>query len=194
MNKIVRCEDFYKHFEKKGNFCGKSEGVVKQVEHYIDYVKRRKLREFGGYKISNSALDPLISIEDVNQGKVHELALKEMKRLIRKGKILPERITRRMSIEIINAANSKVEDAYKLERIPNIRSRMGEYEHEIGEIGFEVKEMFEALKNDIGVKNNNELMQIMLELSIKNPEDIRKIKENVDSRSEKENLEITISQ
>ena len=60
---MVRCEEFYKYFEKKGNFCGKSDMVVKKVEEYIDYVKRNKI---GGYKISNCALDPFISIESVN--------------------------------------------------------------------------------------------------------------------------------
>lgn len=192
---MVRCEEFYEYFEKKGNFCGKSDGVVRQVECYIDYVKRRKLKDFGGYKISNSALDPFITIEEMNDGKVHELALKELKKLIRRRKILPENITRRISIELINEANSKVQDPYKLQRIPNIRSRMGEFEHEIGEVGFEVKDTFDSLKKDIGVKNNNELMKIMLEMCIRNPEDIRKIKEDLDSKIvSEENVEITIPQ
>lgn len=189
---MVRCEEFYKYYERKGNFCGKSENVVKKVEDYIDYVKRHKLREFSGYKISNAALDPFISIEHMNNGVVHSMALKELKRLIRKGKLLPEHITRRISIEIINSANNQVEEGYKLNRIPNIRSRMGEFEHEINEIGFEVREMFNALKNDIGAKNNNEVMRIMLEWCIKNPEEIRKIKENLDIKSEsEERVEIT---
>lgn len=191
---MVRCEEFYEYFEKKGNFCGKSENVVKKVEDYIDYVKRHKLREFSGYKISNAALDPFISVENMNYGKVHGIALKELKRLIRKGKVLPENITRRISIEIINDANIKVEEGYKLDHIPNIRSRMGEFEHEIGEIGFEVKEMFDALKNDIGAKNNNEIMKIMLEHCIKNPDQIRKIKDELTSKMENEKLEITVSQ
>ena len=93
---MVRCEEFYKYFEKKGNFCGKSEGIVKQVESYIDYVKRHKLRDFGGYKISNSALDPFMSIEGVKDGKVHAVALKDLRTMVRKGKILPERVTRRI--------------------------------------------------------------------------------------------------
>lgn len=192
---MVRCEEFYEYFEKKGNFCGKSDGVVRQVECYIDYVKRRKLKDFGGYKISNSALDPFITIEDINSGKVHELALKELKRLIRRRKVLPEHITRRISIETINEANNRVEDPYKLDRIPNIRSRMGDFEHEIGEVGFEVKDTFDSLKKDIGAKNNNELMKIMLEMCIRNPENIRKIKEDLDSKVESgKNMEITVSQ
>ncbi len=83
---MVRCEDFYKYFERKGNFCGKSENVVKKVEDYIAYVKRHRLMEFSGYRISNAALDPFISVENMKDGKVHDLALKELKRLIRKRK------------------------------------------------------------------------------------------------------------
>lgn len=183
---MVRCEEFYKYFERKGNFCGKSDGVVKQVESYIDYVKRHKLREFGGYKISNSALDPFMSIENVNNGKVHALALKDLRNMIRKGRILPENITRRISIEIINGANSQVADGYKLQRIPNIRSRMGEFEHEIGEIGFDIKEMFDELKSDIGAKNNNEAMRIMLELCIRNIGEATKIKDDLEAKTESE--------
>jgi hypothetical protein len=192
---MVRCEEFYKYFEKKGNFCGKSEGVVKQVEGYIDYVKRHKLRDFGGYKISNSALDPFMSIENINGGKVHELALKDLRNMIRKKRILPEHVTRRVSIEIINSANIKIADGYKLKHIPNIRSRMGEFEHDIGEIGFDVKEMFDSIKSDIGAKNNNEALKIMLELCIRNIGDAVKIKEELEAKvaSEKE-VEVAVVQ
>jgi hypothetical protein len=192
MNTMVRCEDFYKYYEKRGNFCGKSDTVVKKVEDYIDYVRRHKLRDFSGYKISNSALDPFISIEHINHGMVHKLALKELKRLIRKRQLLPEKITRRVSIEIINEANNKVEDGYKLDHIPNIRNRMGEFEHEIGEIGFEVREMFTAVKNDIGAKNNNEVMKIMLELCIKNSDELIKIKNDLENKT-KSNKDVEIT-
>jgi hypothetical protein len=192
---MVRCEDFYKYFEKKGNFCGKSEGIVKQVESYIDYVKRHKLREFGGYKISNSALDPFMSIENVNNGKVHALALKDLRNMIRRGRILPEKITRRISIEIINGANSKVIDGYKLDRIPNIRSRMGEFEHEIGEIGYDVKEMFDGLKENIGAKNNNEAMRVILELCVRNVGDMAKIKDELEAKmASEQSVEVAATQ
>lgn len=192
---MVRCEEFYKYFEKKGNFCGKSEGIVRQVESYIDYVKRHKLREFGGYKISNSALDPFMSIEDVNSGKVHALALKNLRNMIRKGRILPENITRRISIEIINGANSAVADGYKLRRIPNIRSRMGEFEHDIGEIGFDVKEMFDSIKESIGAKNNNEAVKVMLELCVRNVDDAIRIKEEFDAKNASEKrIEVSMAQ
>jgi len=191
---MVRCEEFYKYFEKKGNFCGKSEGIVKQVESYIAYVKRNKMKEFGGYKISNSALDPFMSIEDVKDGKVHTLAIKELKSMIRKRRIFPEDVTRRIGIEIINNANNKVADPYKLDRIPNIRSRMGSFEHEIGEVGFEAKNMFDTLKNDIGAKSNNDAMNIMLELCVRNVGEIRKIKEELDAKTESEkHMEIAAS-
>jgi hypothetical protein len=180
---MVRCEEFYKYFEKKGNFCGKSEVVVKKVEEYIDYVKRNKV---GGYKISNCALDPFISIEFVKDGRVHIAALRDLKNLIKKGKILPERITRRMSIELVNTANNKVGDAYKLDSIPGIRSRMRGYEHEIGEVEHEVRNTFDALKKDIGAKNNNETMKVMLEVCIRNPDAMRSIKEEINKIEESE--------
>lgn len=180
---MVRCEEFYKYFEKKGNFCGKSEVVVKKVEEYIDYVKRNKI---GGYKISNCALDPFISIEFVKDGRVHIVALKNLKDLMKKGKILPEKITRRMSIELINTANNKVGDAYKLENIPGIRSRMRGYEHEIGEVEHDIRNTFDALKKDIGAKNNNEAMKVMLEMCIRNPDGVRGIKEEMDKMEDAE--------
>jgi hypothetical protein len=192
---MVRCEEFYTYFEKKGNFCGKSEGIVRQVESYIDYIKRHKLRDFGGYKISNSALDPFMSIEDVNNGKVHTLALKDLRNMIRKGKVLPENITRRISIEIINRANSLVDDGHKLKRIPNIRSRMGEFEHDIGEIGFDVREMFDDLKENIGAKNNNEAVKVMLEMCIRNIGDATKIKKELEAKTESEQrVEVELAQ
>lgn len=180
---MVRCEEFYKYFEKKGNFCGKSEVVVKKVEEYIDYVKRNKV---GGYKISNCALDPFISIEFVNEGRVHAAALKDLKVLLKKGKILPEKITRRMSIEMINTANNKVGDSYKLNSIPGIRTRLRGFEHEIGEIEHEVRDSFDAIKKDIGAKNNNETMKVMLEVCIRNPDVMRNIKADMDKLEESE--------
>ncbi len=192
---MVRCEEFYKYFERKGNFCGKSEGIVKQVEHYIDYIKRHKMIDYGGYKISNSALDPFMSIEDVKGGKVHSLALKELRNMVRKGRVSPEKVTRRVSIEIINSANNKIEEQYKLTRIPNIRSRMGEFEHEISDVGFEVKSMFDDFKNDIGAKNNNEALKIMLELCVRNIEEVRKIKDELTAKKiNEQNVEMVTAQ
>jgi mRNA-degrading endonuclease RelE of RelBE toxin-antitoxin system len=180
---MVRCEEFYKYFEKKGNFCGKSEVVVKKVEEYIDYVKRNKI---GGYRVSNCAIDPFISIEFIKDGRVHTTALKDLKALIKKGKILPEKITRRVSIELINTANEKVGDVYKLDSIPGIRSRMRGYEHEIGEVEHEVRNMFDAVKKDIGAKNNNEAMKVMLEVCIRNPDVMKSIKEEMNNMEESE--------
>jgi len=180
---MVRCEEFYKYFERKGNFCGKSEVVVKKVEEYIDYVKRNKV---GGYKISNCALDPFISIEFVRDGRVHDVALRNLKALIKKGKILPEKITRRISIELINTANIKVGDVYKLDSIPGVRSRMRGYEHEIGEVEHDVRNTFDAIKKEIGANNNNEAMKVILEVCIRNPDDTRSIKEEMDRMAESE--------
>lgn len=180
---MVRCEEFYKYFEKKGNFCGKSEVVVKKVEEYIDYVKRNKV---GGYKVSNCALDPFISIEFVKDGRVHDLALKNLKTLMKKGRILPEKVTRRISIELINTANIKVGDVYKLDNIPGVRSRMRGYEHEIGEVEHGVRNTFDTLKKDIGAKNNNDAMRVILEVCVRNPDTMRSIKEDMDRMEESE--------
>lgn len=180
---MVRCEEFYKYFEKKGNFCGKSEVVVKKVEEYIDYVKRNKI---GGYRISNCALDPFISIEFVKDGRVHAIALRDLKTLMRKGKVLPEKITRRVSIELINIANNKVGNTFKLDNIPGIRSRIRGYEHEISEVDHDVRDTFDALKKDIGAKNNNETMKVMLEMCIRDPDGMKKIKEEMSKMEETE--------
>lgn len=188
---MVRCEEFYKYFEKKGNFCGKSPVVVKKVEEYIEYVRRNKI---GGYRISNCALDPFISIEFIKDGVVHRTALKQLKSLIKKEKVLPEKVTRRMSIELIIAANNKVGDIFKLDNIPGIRSRMRGYEHEIGEVGHDVRTTFDAIKKDIGAKNNNDAMKVMLEVCIRNPDLMKAIKEEVDKKEDVEQkVEITAS-
>ena len=53
---MVRCNEFYEQFEKKGNFCNKSSSVVKKVEEYMEYMKRQK---FGDFLISNCAIENL---------------------------------------------------------------------------------------------------------------------------------------
>lgn len=186
---MVRCEDFYKFFEKKGNFCGKSDAVAKKVEDYIAYVKRNRM---GTYKISNCALDPFINIEYVNEGVVHRNAIKELKSSIKRGKVLPEKVTRRMSIEIINRANNSVGNSYRLDRIPGVRSRMGDYEHDVGSISSEARDMFDDLKKDIGIRNNDQAMKIMMECCIRNIHDVKGIKENIEKK-EKAGNRITIA-
>ena len=181
---MVRCEEFYRVFEKKGNFCNKSEVIVKKVEEYIAYIRSNHI---GTYKISNCALDPFINIEFINEGTVHRHAVKELKKLIKKGKILPEKITRRMSIELINKANANVSEGCKLVRIPGIRSRMGELEHDIGNISHEVRSMFDDIKADIGIKNNDQAMKIMMEYCVRNPNDLRQIKEEMENKEKAEN-------
>lgn len=184
---MVRCEQFYEYWEKRGNFCGKSDIVAKKVEEYIGYVRRNRLSDYEGYKISNCALDPFINIEFINEGVVHRHAIKELKNLIRKRRISPEKVTRRISIELINAANMKVGENHKLKSIPNIRNRMGEYEHDIGEISHEIRDMFDQFKKDLGLKNNNQTMKIVLEWCIKNQEDVRKIKEEIENKEKVDN-------
>lgn len=184
---MVRCEEFYRHFEKKGNFCNKSEEVVKKVEEYIEYVRRNRI---GTYKISNCALDPFINIEFVNGGIVHRSAMRKLKSLLKNGKTPPEKITRRMSIEIISEANTKIGKDHQLDHIPGIRKRMGVREHEIGEIGYEIRTMFDALKKDLEIRSNNQAMKIMLELSIRNPEEVRNIKEEIEHKEDKKSVKI----
>lgn len=183
---MVRCEEFYKYFERKGNFCRKSDLVVKKVEEYIDYVKRNRI---GGFRISNCALDPFINIEDIKDGKVHDTALRELKSMLKRGKITPERVTRRITIEIVKKANNQVEDGYKLDHIPNIRKRMDQYEHDIGNVEYDVRNTFDAIKDDIDLKNNNQAMKVILELCVRNMNIMREIKEEMDNK-EKDNVEI----
>ncbi len=154
---MVRCQEFYEEFEKKGNFCNKSDVVVKNVERYIEYMKRNK---FGDFIISNCAIEPFIRIENLKDGKVHKFALKELRKKIKK--IGAKGVTRRISIEIINYANNIVNDIYKLDSIPNVRSRMGEFEHEIGEISYETREAFNVFKEFVGIKSNNEAISVLL--------------------------------
>lgn len=188
---MVRCEEFYKYFEKKGNFCNKSENVVKKVEDYIGYIKRNKMGEYGGYKISNCALDPFISIEFAKGGIVHRNALRELKKMIRKESILPEKVTRRVSIELINKANSRCSPENRLESIPGIRKKMSEFEHTIDGIGYEVRNMFDTFKKDIEAKNNNDFLKIILEMSIRDPDNVKKIMQELEEKERsKENLEI----
>lgn len=179
---MVRCEEFYKYFEKKGNFCGKSDVVVKKVEEYIEYIKRNKMSEFGGYRISNCALDPFISIELLKGGQVHKMALRELKNMIRKNKISPDKVTRRFSVELINKANAAVGVMHRLESIPGVRNRMGEYEHEIGEVSYDVRDMFNSFKTDIGIKNNNQAMKVIIECCIRHMDEVRLLKENVENK------------
>lgn len=183
---MVRCEEFYKYFEKRGNFCRKSDMVVKKVEEYIDYVKRNKI---GGFRISNCALDPFINIEDVKDGKVHDIALRELKGVLKRGKIAPEKVTRRITIEIINRANNQVGDQHKLDHIPNIRKRMDQYEHDIGNVEYDVRNTFDEIKNNIGLKNNNQAMKVILELCVRNMENMRKIKDEIENK-EMDNVEM----
>ncbi len=180
---MVRCEQFYEYWEKRGNFCGKSDLVAKRVEEYIEYVRRNKI---GTFKISHCALDPFINIEPVNGGRVHSIAVKELKTLIKKGKILPEKVTRRFSIEIINKANNKVGEQFKLNNIPNIRNRMREFEHAIDGVGYDARLMFDALKKDIGARNNNDAMRVMLEIGVRNPDLAKQIKEELDKKEDAE--------
>ena len=58
---MVTCEKMYKEWEKHGNFCQKSANTAKQIEEYIDYKKRNKLKDV---EINRCALFPLIKVEE----------------------------------------------------------------------------------------------------------------------------------
>jgi hypothetical protein len=63
---------------------------------------------------------------------------------------------------------------------------MREFEHDIDGIGYEVRNTFDALKKDLGVKNNNEAMKVLLEACVRDPDTVRKIKEEIDRLEEAE--------
>jgi len=60
------------------------------------------------------------------------------------------------------------------------------YEHEIGEVEHDVRNTFDVIKKEIGANNNNEAMRVILEVCIKNPGDMRSIKEEMDRMAESE--------
>ena len=189
---MVRCAEFYKRFEKKGNFCNKSDVVVRKIEDYIDYVKR-KLKNYDGYLISSCAIEPLKNIEELKDGKVHDLALNRLKETMKIGKIRPERVTRRVVIELINNVNNKVSEDYKLTRIPGVRSKIGEYEHEIGEVGYRTRNMFDELKKQLGT-NNNDTMKVMIEMCVRNINDAVVVKGELDNKNiNKEEMELIVA-
>lgn len=154
---MVRCEEFYLQFEKKGNFCHKSDLVVKKVEQYLSYMKRNK---FGDFLISNCAIEPFIKIEILKDGFVHKYALKELRKKVRK--LGARGITRRISIETINYANTMVDVEFRIKSIPDVRSRIGTFEHAIDRISYEVRERFNSYKESYGLENNNDALSEIL--------------------------------
>ena len=155
---MVRCTQFYEEFDKKGNFCRKSKNIVRKVESYIEYMKRNR---FGDFVISSNAIEPFIKIEHLNNGAVHKYALKKLREKIRK--VGASKITRRISIEIINKANSMVPENDKITSIPDVRVAMGSFEHTIEGIEHETREKFDEFKRIIDIKDNNQVTKIMLD-------------------------------
>ena len=187
---MVRCEQFYEEFDKKGNFCGKSNSVVVKVKSYIEYMKRNK---FGDFLISSNAIEPFIKIEFINSGKVHKVALKELRK--KALKIGASSVTRRISIELINKANEMVEESFRIKSIPDVRTRMGAYEHDIGEISHETREEFNEFKALVGARNNDEVMKAMLQYCKNNVNSVIILREEImesAKKSEKSQDEIEI--
>jgi hypothetical protein len=85
---------------------------------YVDYRNRNGL---GEYNINFNALDPFMKIEGEM---VHDMALKILKKRIDRG-LKPEKVTRRLSVEIIRKANDKVAEGDKLDSLTGLENRFG---------------------------------------------------------------------
>ncbi len=153
---MVTCTDFYEKFEKVGNFCQKSENTAKQIEEYIDYKKRNRLKDV---EINRCALFPLIKIED--KGMLHNECLKKVKKEVKR--LGAKNITRRHIIEIINEVNLKVPITERIDNIPMVRSRMDGNQHAIEGLSHETREHFDNLKNEIHLRGNDEVMNTVLD-------------------------------
>lgn len=154
---MVRCEQFYKKFEKVGNFCEKNPIEAKRIENYIDYRRRNHL---DGVEINFNALEPLVKIEGEM---VHDMSLVELKQRL-KNKLNAKDVSRKLVIEIINSCNNKIDngDSRKLKNIPDVRDRFNQFEHEIGSISYEVRQLFDKLKQLSGIKTNDEFLNNVL--------------------------------
>lgn len=167
---MVTCEEFYEKFSRVGNFCQKSENTARQIDEYIAYRKKHKL---GSYEINRCALYPMIVIE--KNDVLHQKCLKELRATAKK--IGGRKITRRHVLEIINRVNNEVEEGYRIVHIPGIRSRMNLFQHEIGNVGYDVREAFDKLKNEIGMKSNNDLMTAMINFCSNHRSEVEKIRD-----------------
>lgn len=175
---MVTCEELYKIWERRGNFCQKSEMTAKQIDAYIDYRKRHKLES---YQINRCALYPFMMIEDKQT--LHLRALKELRKVAKKkgGK----KITRRLSIEIINRVNEELEEGYRITSIPQVRSRLGGLQHEINNVSHEVREAFDRFKSEAGVKSNNDLIAVMINCCSTHKDEIKRHQDMLEAEKQK---------
>ena len=167
---MVTCEDFYEKWENVGNFCHKSKMTAKQVEDYIKYRNRYKLKS---YSINRCALYPFMMIEDKKV--LHLNCLKELRRMAKK--IGGTKITRRLSIEIINKMNDRMAIQDRITTIPTVRTWMDGFQHEINDVSWEVRTAFDKLKDEINIHSNNDIMIAMINYCSANPDSMTKIKE-----------------
>lgn len=151
---MTSCEALYKEWEKKGNFCNKSEFTAKQIEEYIEYRKRNRLKDI---EINRCALYPMIRIE--HHGMLHDACLKELKKTVKRMGV--KSITRRYVIEIINKINKTIPITERIDNIPDVRNRMSGLQHTIEHVSYETKEAFDHLKVETGFRGNEELMNLI---------------------------------
>ncbi len=179
---MVTCEKMYEEWRRRGNFCQKSEETAKQIDKYIKYRERYRLES---YEINRCALFPFIQIEDSEI--LHRESLKELKR--RCKKIGGRNITRRLSIEIINSINEKIDIQYRIKSIPYVRTRMDGFQHEINNVSWEVRTAFDKLKDEIDIRSNNDIMTAMINYCSANPDSMTKIREMIEKARQTEESE-----
>ncbi len=63
---------------------------------------------------------------------------------------------------MIGQANSKIANEYRAKKIPGTKSRIDTARHTIEGINFETHERFNSLKEEFGVKNNNQMINLMI--------------------------------
>lgn len=129
----MKCKEFYKKFERDGNFCEKNPNSARQIEHYIDYCSRHDI-EKGSINIS--ALQPLINIEGEM---VHDMVLTSLKQRLEK-ELRPKDVTRKLMFEIIKNCNK----------------------HNIRDISYETKKLYNELKQKSGINTNDEIVKLMI--------------------------------
>lgn len=153
---MTSCEKLYEYWQKRGNFCGKSDDTAKKIDEFIAYRRRNRLEASG---INRTAMYPLQSIED--SAVIHLRCVKEIKKLLKKVKGV--NITRRMVIEIINRVNNDLSPENRITHIPNVRVRMEGNQHAIEGLSWETREQFDKLKSVLGEKSNDVSLSIIFE-------------------------------
>lgn len=157
---MTTCEELYRKWKSRGNFCQKSPSTAKHIEEYIDYRARNRLKDI---EINRCALYPMIRIE--NYGMLHEICLRKLKK--EANRIGAIHVTRRHVIEIINKINITLPITERIKEIPDVRARMSGLQHTIEGVSHETRETFDFLKDEIGIRGNDELLKLIIEFARK---------------------------